>query len=255
MKKRMRRFAAVLMMICTFGASGIMANAAGWPSYARNVSLNKSFTETGTQNDPYSLMDACYMDIFRFQVPASGTITLKLKGKTDSVPCFHIYKTTNTDNSLWFGYSGNRAGYDYDYGTNGFWSKWSFKLGKGNYYLMVLHGSDTMNIRYTYNIGFSPTFSASSVTGVTGRAKSMLVRWRKAGGANGYQIQYSLYSNMKSAKTVTVNNVSATSRVIKGLKSGRRYYVRIRSYKKVKESGKTKTYYKSWSSIKKVVVK
>lgn len=253
LKNNLRRTAAVILMICTFGASGIFAAAAGWPSYARNVTVNKAFTEMGTQTDPYSLMDACYMDVFRFQVPAGGKITVKMKGNTDSVPCFRLYRTSDTENYLWFGYSGNRDGYDYSSG--GFWSKWSFNLGKGNYYLQVLHSAGTMNIRYTYTIGYAPKFSNSAVTGATGYSKAMQVRWKKASGATGYQIQYSLYSNMKNARTVTIGSAAATSRTIRGLKSGRRYYIRIRAYKKVKEGGSTKTYTKGWSAVKRVTVR
>ena len=58
----------------------------------------------------------------------------------------------------------------------------------------------------------------------------------------GYQICYSTSSKFKSAKTVTVSN-KTTSKKISSLKSKKKYYVRLRTYKTV---GKTK-YYSSWS--------
>ena len=57
------------------------------------------------------------------------------------------------------------------------------------------------------------------------------VTWKKAAGAGYYQIQYSLYKNMKNAKTITVSS-GRRSRIIRGLKKDKRYYVRIRPMKK-----------------------
>ena len=69
---------------------------------------------------------------------------------------------------------------------------------------------------------------------------------------SGYQIQYSLKKNFKSkAKKVFVKGAGKTRRVIKKLKSRKKYYVRIRTYKKI---GKA-TYYSPWSKKKSVKVK
>ena len=74
--------------------------------------------------------------------------------------------------------------------------------------------------------------------------KSLLtVKWKKDSKIDGYEIQYGLKKNFKGAKKVTVSKAKTTSTTLKKLKSGKTYYVRIRSYKKV--SGKT--YYSAWS--------
>lgn len=68
----------------------------------------------------------------------------------------------------------------------------------------------------------------------------------------GYQIQYSTDKNFKKGnKTVTIKKNKTTSITIKKLKSKKKYYVRIRTYKTV---GKTK-YYSAWSKSKNVKVK
>ena len=255
MKKFLCYLLLLSVLIGSVGFSKVDAQAAGWPSYAQNVTLNKTFTDTGTVNDPYSLMDAAYLGVFRFQVPASGTVTLTLKSNTDTVPNFHIYKTNNTDDSIWYGYSGNRGNYDYDWSSGKYWAKWSIKLNKGSYYLMSMYHGGSMNVKYTYTLSYRPTFSNTAVTKVTAAKKALKLTWKKASGSSGYQIQYSLYKNMKGAKTVTVSNAGTTSRTIKSLKSGKRYYVRVRSYKKVKVGGKTKTYYGKWSGVKNAKVK
>jgi hypothetical protein len=91
----------------------------------------------------------------------------------------------------------------------------------------------------------------TSISGLTSGKKYFTLKWKKGStGVSGYQIQYSTAANFKKAKTVTVKSVKTLSRKISGLKSGR-YYVRIRTYGKIKG----KTCYSSWSSAKKATVK
>ena len=78
------------------------------------------------------------------------------------------------------------------------------------------------------------------------KKKQLTVTWAKDAKSTGYQIQYSLKSNMKSAKTVTVNGKAKTKATIRGLKSGKKYYVKVRPIKKA--SGKT--YIGSLSKVK-----
>ena len=82
--------------------------------------------------------------------------------------------------------------------------------------------------------------------------KKMTVKWNKPAAkyksqTAGYQIQYSLYSSFKKAKTVKVGKYATTKKVIKGLKAKKKYYVRIRVYKG--------SYYSAWSKAKTVVTK
>ena len=67
--------------------------------------------------------------------------------------------------------------------------------------------------------------------------KGLTVTWRKDGASSGYQIQISLKKNMAGAKTITVNGKAKTKTTIKNLKSGKKYYVKVRPIKK--KSGKT----------------
>ena len=68
---------------------------------------------------------------------------------------------------------------------------------------------------------------------------------------SGYQIQYSLKSNMSSAKTTKVSGYDKTSSSIKKLKRRKTYYVRIRTY--VTDSNGT--CYSAWSETKKIKTK
>lgn len=91
----------------------------------------------------------------------------------------------------------------------------------------------------------------TSISSLTAGKKYFTLKWKKGStGVNGYQIQYSTAANFKNAKTVTVKSVGTLTRKVSGLKSGR-YYVRIRTYGKIKG----KTCYSSWSGAKKATVK
>ena len=67
----------------------------------------------------------------------------------------------------------------------------------------------------------------------------------------GYKLQYSLKKNFKGAKTVTISKNRITSKKISKLKGGKKYYVRICTYKKI---GKA-VYMSKWSKAKTVKTK
>lgn len=79
--------------------------------------------------------------------------------------------------------------------------------------------------------------------------RKMKVSWKKDSKATGYEIQYSLDKSFKKGtKTVVINKAKTTSTTLKNLTKGKRYYVRVRTYKKIKGS-KDKLLGK-WSSTK-----
>lgn len=92
--------------------------------------------------------------------------------------------------------------------------------------------------------------SRPSVKAVKGVKKGFKATWAKKSKAEatGYQVQYSTKKSMKGAKTKTVKGGAKT---VKGLKAGKRYYVRVRAYKTV---GKQKVY-SSWSAKRAVTTK
>ncbi len=81
----------------------------------------------------------------------------------------------------------------------------------------------------------------------------LVVKAAKQSGITGYQIQYSTSKKFtkKTTKSVKVKTTKALSKTIKGLKSGKKYYVRVRAYK---VSGK-KTTYGVYGAAKSVKVK
>ncbi len=86
--------------------------------------------------------------------------------------------------------------------------------------------------------------------------KLFKIIWKKVKGADGYIIQYSLSRKFKKGKkyltkTITVKNKKSAKKIVKKLKKNKKYYVRVRAFKK---TAKKKTLGK-WSRIKSVKVK
>lgn len=82
--------------------------------------------------------------------------------------------------------------------------------------------------------------------------KKFTVTWAKVSGVKGYQIQYSSDKKFKkNNKSVTVTKQKTTKATVKKLKSKKKYYVRVRTYKTVNG----KKIYSSWSKVKSVKTK
>ena len=94
---------------------------------------------------------------------------------------------------------------------------------------------------------------ATSITSLSVKDNGFTVKWKKKTKITGYQIQYSTSSkfSMKNTKTVKIKKAKTASKKITDLKSSKKYYVRIRTYKIVKK----KKSYSSWSKKKNVTTK
>ncbi len=78
------------------------------------------------------------------------------------------------------------------------------------------------------------TVAKTKVSKVTAKKKALAIKWKKNAGVTGYEVQVSLNKNFKKiAKKATVKGDKKVSKTIKGLKSGKKYYVRICAYKVV----------------------
>lgn len=109
--------------------------------------------------------------------------------------------------------------------------------GKGNY--KKYSGKTTFRI----NLQKTTLFSTKS-----SRKGQLQATWKKTAGNAGYQIQYATNAKFSGAKT---KNTKATRYTFKGLKSKRKYYVRVRTYKKVGSN----YWYSKWSNVRNVKIK
>ena len=133
-----------------------------------------------------------------------------------------------------------------------------FYLEKGNTYYLRVRSIKTVNDSKAYsawsNTVICKTTARSKVklTSVTAAKKAASLKWEKKTGISGYEIQYSTPGKFTASKTKTVKaSKTAASKKVSDLKSGKKYYFRIRTYKTAAD-GKS---YAAWSAAKTVKVK
>lgn len=133
-----------------------------------------------------------------------------------------------------------RKGYQFAgwYSNKNCTEKWNFDRN-------VVRGNITLYAKWTkVKVGDAAVKKLKKRSG-----NKLDVAIRKVSGAKGYQIQYSVKSNMKLSKKVLTKS---TKKTISGLKAGKKYYVQARAYKL--DSAKKKVYGK-WSKKKAVTIR
>lgn len=176
---------------------------------------------SGTSNSPAGI-------IFKWKKAANAS-GYKIYRRTGNSSKWVNIATVSGSNTLVYTDGSVKAGTMYTYTVRAY---------KGSA-LSAYNKNGSRIVRLTAPVQYKPSSKASG---------KLTVRWKKAVGASGYQIQYAASRSMRGARTVST---SALTRTLSGLKKGSTYYVRIRAYKKV--SGKT--YYGAWSSVKNVKVR
>ena len=209
------------------------------------------------QKSAWKKTDEVQSAVYQFRSAALTTVKLTTPGLsgTSNSPAGIVFKWKR---------AANASGYKI-YRRTGNSSKWvNIATVSGSNTLVYTDGSVKSGTMYTYTVRAykGSALSAYNKNGSrivrltapvqykpSSKASGKLtVRWKKAAGASGYQIQYAASRSMRGSRTVSA---SALTRTLSGLKKGSTYYVRIRAYKKV--SGKT--YYGAWSSVKNAKVR
>ena len=90
-----------------------------------------------------------------------------------------------------------------------------------------------------------------TVKKVNSKKKAFVAKWSINSKCTGYEIKYSRRKDMKNSTTIKLGRRRFTSKKITGLKSGKKYYVRVRAYRK--RNGLV--CFSKWSTIKFVKVK
>ena len=121
----------------------------------------------------------------------------------------------------------------------------------GEYNVKIIYNNEISNGEVTLKYKILP--KETKISKIKSQKKKMTVQWKKQKDeTTGYEIQYSTKSDFSSTnKKVKINTNKTTSTAVNKLKSKKKYYVRIRTFKKVKG----KTYYSSWSKTKSIKIK
>ena len=110
-------------------------------------------------------------------------------------------------------------------------------------------GRATETVKITVTVKPSAKLSAKA-TALKG--KKVQVTWKRNKKATGYQIVVATDKSFKNVvKTVNIKKNKTVKTSVKGLKKGKKYYVRVRSYKKASGGN----VYSSWSKAKPVKAK
>lgn len=117
-----------------------------------------------------------------------------------------------------------------------------------------------------YTVLGGNTYYADSYKGITAVTKpskvnlenisskkrgEVTLEWKKTSGADGYRIVYADNSKFKSSKKVTVSAGKTVKSSVKNLKSGKKYYFKVRAYKSLNG----KKVYGPYSAVKNITVR
>lgn len=101
-----------------------------------------------------------------------------------------------------------------------------------------------------------PALKKTSINKINSGKKSLTINFKKQSkNTSGYQISYSVKKTFADDKKKTVANFKSSSATISELKSNKKYYIRIRTYKTVKVNGKNVKMYGAWSKTKTAATK
>lgn len=143
------------------------------------------------------------------------------------------------------------------------------KILKKNIHYSVTYAKGRKNVgRYAVVVKLKGNYSGTkilafniipkrtSIYKLTAGKTQFTAKWYKQTiQTTGYELQYSIYPDMLRANTVVVRNNKLSYLTVKKLKTGKKYYVRIRTYKIVKVNGKNVKLCSYWSNIKSVKTK
>lgn len=264
-KKFLSVLLATIMCISSLAVCNLSAYASGWVDKVQEIEVNETITDS--LNASNETDNIGYFQVYKFTVPEKGTIRLRVESNDLNLGCgyyyssngssyfYRIYSAKNISDDSYIWNSENPRTKEHVSAYDYYFSEYDINLPAGEYYFLASTYRDMyLNIDYSFTLNYKPTFSNASISSVHSRKKALKASWNKCSNVSGYQLQYSKNKNMKSAKTINLSNGSS-SKTVKGLKSKKKYYVRIRTYKTISINGSNKTYYGKWSAKKSVKTK
>lgn len=144
---------------------------------------------------------------------------------------------------------GNNLNFNTDYdclGTNA-------EIDINEYKLIVsFKGSYSGTKELTYKI----VPKGTTITSLTSIKNQITVKWNKqTNQTTGYVVYYATKQDLSDRKYIVIKNNLTVSQTIKGLKSGTKYYVAVRTIKEITLDGKTTRFYATDFPRKTITVK
>lgn len=109
-------------------------------------------------------------------------------------------------------------------------------------------GNTVVSTPVTVTVSNTVKPSKTSITGLSSSKGKLTVSWKKVSSCDGYQLQYSTDKKFssKNTRTMKISGGNKLKTTVKSLKKGKKYYIRVRAWKKTEG----KTLYASWSTVK-----
>ncbi len=244
---------AFLVPLSAFAEERYVKN---WNSKAATVELNKTYYDMSCDStDNYicerNTFGGGRCDVFKITLPIKSTLVITSTSLSYDYFTNDSYIVFSADNLYKEIIEINSGLYDYTKANGLYTQTKTVNLNAGTYYIAKYYFYDINDYSEPYDISFS--FKGAAIISAVKKKKAVVLKWRRQQYVTGYQIQYSTSKKFAAKKTkiVSVKKATTTKRTIKKLKSKKKYYIRIRSYKVLNG----KTYYSSWSKSKAVKTK
>lgn len=194
-------------------------------------------------------------DVYKYVFSSDKKLTLQMNNTMQ----VRVYLTDASGDRVW-GSETPKAGS----------TAYEIEVSAGTYYLYVeQYGSYTGTYSFALSEYVAPRQPQEETPATTVKPKKtqisqvkssgsrkIVIVWKIKADVAGYQIQCSPKKNFKKGtKTYLIKGTKKSSKVIKKLKAKKKYFVRIRSFSKVKINGKTKKVFSAWSKVQKVKVR
>jgi len=209
----------------------------GWLEGTSTVSTNSTYTFTVTKGRTLKAEFAKLQTPVLSSVKSAGYNSIKLKwGSVTGAKSYNIYRATSKSGT----YSKIASTSSTSYKNTG------LITGKTYYYkvkAVCVAGSTTTYSSYSSYKYAKPIPSTPSTTVKSSSYKSIKISWGKVSGASGYRVYR---ATSKSGTYKLIKTTTSTSYTNSSLRTGKRYYYKVRAYKYVSGS----RVYGKYSSIK-----
>ena len=139
------------------------------------------------------------------------------------------------------------AGTRYQYGVKAYFARRTDPIAEAEIGGNVNDPSGNFNLGEVGPLKTTVRITTRVLKSLTAGTKQLTAKWDGSSVFTGYQIQYATNAAFtKGAKSIKISNPKTVQTVLKDLKTGTTYYVRVRSYHEFNGM----TYYGQWSNVK-----
>lgn len=169
---------AIVLMMLGVIILPVEVQAAGWPDYARELTLGNTITGSIKDGDYHGKDEEgkmTYWNVYKFSVPKDGLLNIYIESEEQeyftystygyNYNGFAIFDASEPDVLVWRSYyGGNKIKSDYSSARNMYYGSTEISLEQGEYYFAVRRNK-TINTPYYLTLSYKePVFHVSSIS-------------------------------------------------------------------------------------------